>query len=581
MRLVAWCLVLLLASGCSDLEARTASKVPPLHRLNWAYWEPYSGSSYSQNVNTTPAEGNRYLTFAEGNGRESRDVGDCANAGLYSGCNGVYYFDSMYEWFNNSSGRVAQEPFAGECATNGTQPAGLATAASETWYLHSTNGQGAVFSNRIVEFYPSSADTALGMMMNRNSAGYTAYVNQILQRCQLGSGTSYDVRYHPNAESYIMADNTWTDPNSGLSSALTGYGDSNVGGTPGTDDADGDLWNPANAHGWCSTPPCTGAGGDQNGGSYLSSTVAAAEVSPSGWVKMLTSFFSALKHADGTPFQTFVNGQTTTDVTLLNSVPNIVGGVDEGAFSPYAPASYVEYALDVCASVVNNTTKMFVGLNYARCPGCTVPGSPANLQARRWADGLLLLCYADGRVVDWEDMESAPYNDAVFPEEFVTPEGPLQTMQAPQPAGCQRSACTSHGSRDVAVAGTYPRFLYRREWTDCWVDVNGTETDEGPCAVFVNTTGSTQTITAAMLSQPYNYVLEFCTPVGGAADVPTCSGTSGGDIGSSVSGGIGNKPWGTGPGALNAQFFRFSAGYGLANNDAVWVFRNPFASTSF
>jgi hypothetical protein len=212
----------------------------------------------------------------------------------------------------------------------------------------------------------------------------------------------------------------------------------------------------------------------------------------------------ALTHSDGSPFQQIDNGigpnpYLATPLAMLGNPSAVNGLISEGV--PWSegsmPASSWQYTtmLDEMAYVDHTASDFMAMLSYDQS---------GSLRGRRVQAASVLLGYSPGHIVSWSDLEESSSDLAVWPEEGLYPARPVQTMGAPGGPGCLAGAgdqCSSGGHNDLEVASG----VYRREFAACYDQGRSV----GPCAVIVNTTGSTIGVRSSWLSQSYGHEITF------------------------------------------------------------------------
>jgi hypothetical protein len=213
-----------------------------------------------------------------------------------------------------------------------------------------------------------------------------------------------------------------------------------------------------------------------------------------------------LTKANGTPYIQINNGDgdnpySPSSLPLLNNPASVVGMTAEG--SPWSNGNLIpnwryENLLDKMAYMDHTANDFQVILSY---------DSSGSLQGRRVQAATDLLGYSPGHVVSWSDLEQNNNNLAVWPEEGIYPTNPVQSMGQPSGTGCFAGTgieCPTGGHNDIQVATG----VYRREFGKCYKQ----GVAFGPCAVIVNNSGSTVTVSASWLTQSYGHQI---TMVGG------------------------------------------------------------------
>jgi hypothetical protein len=208
---------------------------------------------------------------------------------------------------------------------------------------------------------------------------------------------------------------------------------------------------------------------------------------------------NALTHANGSPMLQVdntlnVNPYLRTPFKMLGDTSTVHGLVAEGV--PESDGQMVGYfptMLDDMA-YIDHTAHDFIALLSYDQNGALV--------SRRVQAASVLLGYAPGHTVSWSDLEQNSGNLAVWPEEGIVPNDPVQTMAQPGGDHCLDGTgpvCSTGGHNDLQVADG----VFRREFGSC----SDKGQSFGKCAVIVNTTGSSITVKGAWLTQSYNHVI--------------------------------------------------------------------------
>lgn len=142
---------------------------------------------------------------------------------------------------------------------------------------------------------------------------------------------------------------------------------------------------------------------------------------------------------------------------------------------------------------IDDSTTGFIVLDSSGAPGASYEN-----QSRLVQEATVLLGYQPDRVVDWANFDQGNGDVALWPEEGIYPENPVQTMSTPGGTGCLAGTgvyCATGGHNDLEVATG----VYRREFANCYDQ----GTAFGTCAAIVNTTGSPVTVSSSWLTQTY------------------------------------------------------------------------------
>jgi len=201
------------------------------------------------------------------------------------------------------------------------------------------------------------------------------------------------------------------------------------------------------------------------------------------------SFANAMTHTDGDAMKFFYNGLTfsdgaPSDLDVLSSSTHYVGVVCEdcvvnsGTFRPtmYGPVLTAMSEVDAISGA------QFVEINN----GASASGSAAQIAQRLITIAIAWLGYSSGHTSVFENLESNTENLAAWPEESIVPASPVQTM--------------SSGSTAAIEVATG---VYRREFASC----TNAGVAIGPCAAFVNSTGSAVKVLSSWLHETYGHVI--------------------------------------------------------------------------
>lgn len=201
-----------------------------------------------------------------------------------------------------------------------------------------------------------------------------------------------------------------------------------------------------------------------------------------------------------------VNPNNLPAFDLLGHPTAVVGLVSEGYPEDAANtlANWYSTGLDDIAHLENTprlARDFIVLLGY---------NSRGSLAARRVQEATVMLGFEPGRIVDWGDLAQTRLGLAIWPEEGLYFEQPLQTMQDPSGLRCMNGLggpCT-HGHADLEVARgvnlheqTGGAGVYRREFRRCFL--RGVPI--GGCAAIMNDTERPITISSTWLRQRYRH----------------------------------------------------------------------------
>lgn len=208
-----------------------------------------------------------------------------------------------------------------------------------------------------------------------------------------------------------------------------------------------------------------------------------------------TAMSAALRHRNGQPFAQVDNSLPATPALpqglgMLDHRIGVDGWVAEGEPVDHGTldANY-STLLDQIAYVATRTRGFVVPMSRARV------GAPYLGQARRVQEATMLLGFSPGHLVDWANLEVGSRDLAVWPEEGIYPERPVQSMRAPGGPGCLAGTgvvCSTGGHNDLQVAPG----VYRRVFRSC----SDRGRPVGGCGVILNTTDAPVTVTGAWVS---------------------------------------------------------------------------------
>jgi hypothetical protein len=206
-----------------------------------------------------------------------------------------------------------------------------------------------------------------------------------------------------------------------------------------------------------------------------------------------------------------VNPSSLPAFTLLNRPHQVVGLVAEGypeSLESETVASWYSTGLDDIAYLEHAPQ---LAHDFVVLLGYNPSGSDA---ARRVQEATVMLGFEPGRIVDWADLDQNAPGPAVWPEEGLYFEQPVQTMQAPIGPACMNGAggpC-DHGHADLELAlGSAAdeqqggAGVYRREFEHCFYAGRPI----GPCAAIMNDTKRPEVAERSWLTQDYRYEITF------------------------------------------------------------------------
>jgi hypothetical protein len=207
-----------------------------------------------------------------------------------------------------------------------------------------------------------------------------------------------------------------------------------------------------------------------------------------------------MTHRDGVPMMQIDNSLpwtpfTPQGMTQLDSRIGVDGWSEEGAPEDFGAIDpFYSTLLDQIAYISNNTGG-FIALwskGYA--------GARTQMRSRMVTEATMLLGFTPTHIVDWPDLERGSRDLAVWPEEGIYPQDPVETMAAPSGRACLAGTgkvCSVGGHNSIEVA----RGVYRREFSDC----SDRGHQFGVCAAIVNTTGHSVRVKARWLRQSYSH----------------------------------------------------------------------------
>lgn len=179
---------------------------------------------------------------------------------------------------------------------------------------------------------------------------------------------------------------------------------------------------------------------------------------------------SSLTHGDGRPVKLIYNGG---NVAIIHGTPkNYLGVAAEGEIVSRGKIRPDRYEITLNEMAEINKTKGFLALLSA---------GPADAPARVVHEAVILLGYSKGHTVSWENFEKGRDKLNVWPESFLYPTKPLQSMRS--------------GAGNLAVAPG----VWRREFRACYYK----SVLIGPCAALLSASGSEVAVDRAWFSQSY------------------------------------------------------------------------------
>lgn len=204
-----------------------------------------------------------------------------------------------------------------------------------------------------------------------------------------------------------------------------------------------------------------------------------------------------------------MNPYTLPSFALLNHPKTVVGLVAE-SFPELTTglASWYSTGLDDIAYLDDTPS---LARNFIVLLGYNLVGSAT---ARRVQEATVMLGFEPGKIVDWADLAMTKPGLAVWPEEGLYFEQPLESMQEPSGPRCLNGlgGPCAHGHADLRVALGAGRVeqaggagVYRREFGRCFLR----SVPIGGCAAIMNDTNRTVTISGSWLRQRYRYEMTF------------------------------------------------------------------------
>lgn len=522
-----------------------------------------------------------------------------------------------YPWHSasNANGRTCPAPTTGNLmtATGGQWPTSM--HLQETWFQH-VYGTSSTTANRIAAFYheyTGSNDAVQLLPMDIGNTSLQQYVAAWLQNCEIsvtigGVSTpfifdSVGVAIFEDNGGNMMAENLWAlgDGYGYTIQKNTGSATSVPSPAEYSSQSCATLWSTTTVYCESATQISTAAANKTfEYGTSVDTNYHNA------WTGLIQNGFV---HFNGTEYPLEINeGHSSTDFSQIAASTNVIGLMMEkqvitGGGNTYN--YYVESVIDTCTSL--NATYTYAGCvledtdpanSTAKNGGVITPdpiGSDRHQQNLRTHFGVLWLLYSDATVdhADLDDDEQAKSTCGaggtsqcngvgVWPMDFVHPSNPVQTAAVAQgnSAGAcsyyMTNLCTSHGYRDLVVAGSGNAVVLVREFNDCWyqpsfINSHTGQTDLGMCGVVVNLETSSVPFQTTWLTNwsSYLHMIVLCTPGTGATYTsPNCTpATSGGDVGSAA------LAVGSGPGAINYNTIpaSWASGQSIGKNDA-WFF---------
>ncbi|MGO9971366.1 MAG: hypothetical protein ACLP01_00765 [Solirubrobacteraceae bacterium] len=202
-----------------------------------------------------------------------------------------------------------------------------------------------------------------------------------------------------------------------------------------------------------------------------------------------------------------VNPNSLPAFVLLNHPSAVVGLVSESYPENSATntlSSWYSTGLDDMAYLDNTPS---LSRNFLVLLGYNTIGS---LVARRVQEATVMLGFKPGKIVDWADLATWTQGLAIWPEEGLYFEQPIQTMQTPSGPRCMNGlgGPCAHGHMDLQVAGGANAHeqsggagVYRREFRRCFLG----GVPIGGCAAVMNDTDRPVTISSSWLTQRYGF----------------------------------------------------------------------------
>jgi hypothetical protein len=495
-------------------HASTATP-PPAHITSYALWD-----------NESATQATDWLNYGEG-----------TSASLTSNCTGnchsILYLDASDIGVTNTGGS-SDAPYGGECGSSGPG-SWKNTATTEDWYEHAYGTDKTNAANRVAAEYNS---TTYRWFANKGSANFRSYIASYIADCVLAGygGVAVDNYYG------LFLDNMNLGLNNGQQTGMYAT----------LSQFHGNALNLANsgtmAWGGCANlydgTTCTTnteiSGNESQLAEYSTDCTPSGNTCAAGsYLGDIVGFINGLKHKNGSQMYSFYNGQLDTDTRVLYGTV----GVTQGAVTEeqvvnsdtIRSSSSISNVLDI-ASYGYHDGFGYVIEDSGTDSGSCGAGSNCQQQLLRLHAGVVWLSLY-GRLIDWPNFDgsnTAGELAGVYPYEFVYPTNPVQTMTL--------GSGGSGGAASLCVSGTYPNCLYRREFTDCYIQTNFNTTasgaDGGHCGVLLNLTGSSVTLDSTtgpawlQYYSLYTRLIAFCTPsTGNGYFTPGCNpATSGGDV---------------------------------------------------
>lgn len=571
---------------------------PPSHILTYAY---------VQDGYVAAAHANQWLTFCEGGTADT--VRDCTwTPENPTGAKPIMYWSANIAQ-PDTTGNDVDMPFKyGESNYNGTCPEPTShlfrsSVPQEEWFMHSANAPTPTYSYRIGAI--DSKNHLYNWFMALNDASLQNYAAGVAARCQTKDGTTsliWSRFYGIFEDNMTYVEQVGESPWGGDYNNVADTNQKNVGVYTGSGgfastNCPGDGMGATFYNG--SATLCTRS--SQLDGTDLFTFEYPDEIY---FDQSFSDFSSKILHnsvdqQQGPQFAWFLNGMFSTWNQWLCCNDGAVGAVTETQViqrGAVQPAKNIANVIDICTSMAQNFPSYYwVYLDTAPGPatGAAELGTQLHQQMQRVHFAVAWICMYPN-LVDWPNLEYANNKNAagqsleasVWDLDFINPTGAYQTAAKPTPDGCGLygtfngstgaipELCTAGGANETQASGGYcasgnpPNCIYVREFSDCWwqkPDFSAGQVDEGPCAVALNLTGSSKTVSSGWFPHwsSLNHVMLPCTPSqyisngtysGENTSTVVCSGSSGGDAGAG-----GTLDWSTSKAALTT----------LPNDDAV------------